>query len=84
MQNDIQQSKTTSTNFVRGGFKSKLQTFHMRMMGEVLVVLAPFLAFSSTYNSNLAHNMFALMSNPRFKSLGMVMNQNNLDGGRIR
>jgi succinate dehydrogenase hydrophobic anchor subunit len=83
MQNEIQQSKTTSTNFVKGNFKSKLQRFHMRVMGKVLVVLAPFLAFSSTYNSNKAHYMLALMSDPWFKSLDVVTNQNSLDGGKI-
>jgi hypothetical protein len=54
MQNEIQQSETTSSNFVRGDFQSKLQTFCMHMMGKVLVILAPFLNFSFTYNSSKA------------------------------
>jgi hypothetical protein len=44
----------------------------MHMMGEVLVVLAPFLAFSFVYKSSKAHNMSALMLNPWFKFLDVV------------
>jgi hypothetical protein len=58
------------------------------MMGEILVVLAPFLTFPSTYNLIKAHNMLALMLDPWFKSLNMVkalvgMGQNNSNGGKI-
>jgi len=42
------------------------------MMGEVLVVLATFLAFSYAYSSSKAHNMLALMLDSQFKSLNVV------------
>jgi hypothetical protein len=46
---------------VKGDFEAELQTFHMHMMGEVLVALVPFLAFAYAYNLSKAHNMLALM-----------------------
>jgi hypothetical protein len=70
MQNDIQQFETTSSNFVKGDFEFELQTFCIHM--KILVVLVPFLAFSYAYNLNKAHNMLALMLDPRFKSLDVV------------
>jgi hypothetical protein len=42
------------------------------MMAKVQVVLAPFLAFTSTYNASKTHNMLALMLDMRFKSLDVV------------
>lgn len=44
----------------------------MRVMGEVLLVLAPLLASSSTYSLSKVHNILALMLDVRFKSLDMV------------
>ncbi len=44
----------------------------MRMMVEVQVVLAPFLAFTYFYNVNKAHNMLALLLNPCCKSFDVV------------
>jgi hypothetical protein len=41
-------------------------------MGEVLVVLAPFLAFSFADSSNEAHNMLALILKPWYKFLDVV------------
>jgi hypothetical protein len=63
MQNEIQHFETTSSNFVKGDFEFKLQTFCMHVMGEILVILAPFLTFASTYNSNKVQNMLALLLN---------------------
>jgi hypothetical protein len=53
---------------VKGDFESKLGALQVCMMVEIQVLLAPFLAFASTYNVNKAHNMLALMLDPRFKS----------------
>jgi hypothetical protein len=72
MQNEIHQSKTASSNFVKGNFESEFQAFCIRMIGKVLVVLAPFLAFSFAYNSSKVHNMLALMLDSRFKFLDVV------------
>lgn len=42
------------------------------MMAKVLVVLAPFLSFASTYNASKVHNMLILMLEPCFKSFNLV------------
>jgi hypothetical protein len=42
------------------------------MMAKVMAVLAPFLSFVTTYIPNKAHNMLALMLDPRFKCLDVV------------
>jgi len=44
----------------------------MRMMGEIMVVLAPFFTFASTYITTKAHNMLTLMQDLCFKSLDVV------------
>jgi hypothetical protein len=68
----MEQSKITSLNFVQGNFEYELGALHIHMMVEVKAVLAPFLAFTSTYNVVKVHNMFALMLDPRFKSLDIL------------
>lgn len=72
MKMEIQQSETTTSNFIKGDFESKLQALHLCMMVEVMVVLAPFLSFATTYTPNKAHNMLALMLDPHFKCLDVV------------
>ncbi len=44
----------------------------MQMMGEIMVVLAQFLVFSSTYISSKAHNILVLMLDLWFKFLNVV------------
>jgi hypothetical protein len=44
----------------------------MHMMGEIMVVLAPFFTFASTYIATKAHNMLTLMQDLCFKSLDVV------------
>ncbi len=72
MQNEIHQSKIASSNFVKGNFESEFKVFCIRMIGEVLVVLVPFLVFSFAYNLSKVHNMLALMLNLLFKFLNVV------------
>jgi hypothetical protein len=67
MQSEIEQCDIDSNNFVKGDFDFELQTLSMHMMGEVMVVLAPFLAFATTYITTKAHNMLVLMLDPRFQ-----------------
>jgi hypothetical protein len=57
---------------VKGDFESKLGALHIHMMAEVKAILAPFLAFASTYIIVKAHNMFVLMLDPQFKSLDIL------------
>jgi hypothetical protein len=49
MQSEIEQFDIGSNNFVKGDFDFELQTLWMHMMGEVMAILAPFLAFATTY-----------------------------------
>jgi hypothetical protein len=57
---------------VKGGFESKLGALHIHMIAKIKAILAPFLAFASTYILVKAHNMFVLMLDPRFKSLDIL------------
>ncbi len=50
-------------------FEFELGTLRVCMMAEVHVVLAPFVAFTYSYNANKAHNMLTLMLGLFFKSL---------------
>jgi hypothetical protein len=42
------------------------------MMGEVMVIMVPFFAFTSTYIATKAPNMLMLMLDPHFKSLDVM------------
>jgi hypothetical protein len=72
VQNEMEQFDIASLNFVRGDFESKLGALCIRMMAEIKAILAPFLAFASTYIAIKAHNMFVLMLDPWFKSLDIL------------
>ncbi len=68
-QNQIQRYEINPFNFVKGDFESKLGALRGHMMAEVQILLAPFLAFTSSYNVSKAHNMLALMLDPCFNLL---------------
>jgi hypothetical protein len=70
MQIQIQQFKITPFDIVRVDFEFELGALWVCMMAKVQVVLAPFFAFTSSYNVNKAHNMLVL--DPHFKFLDMV------------
>ena len=53
-------------------FDSKLLMLTARMREQVVRVLAPFLSFMRVYNPSSAHNMLALMLDPRHKELALV------------
>jgi hypothetical protein len=55
-----------------GNFESELEVLQARMMSEVINALAPFLSFTVSYSSKHAHNMLALMLDPRYKGLSLV------------
>ncbi len=57
---------------MKGDFESELGALRVCMIVEIQVLLAPFLAFASTYNVSKAHNMLALMLNSHFKSLDVM------------
>ncbi len=44
----------------------------VHMMGKMLVILTPFLAFAFVYNSISSHNMLTMMLDMRFKSFDVV------------
>jgi hypothetical protein len=72
MQSEIEQFNINSNNFVRHDFEYELQALCMQMMGEIMVVMAQFLVFSSTNIYGKAHNMLVLMLDLCFKSLNVV------------
>jgi hypothetical protein len=72
MQMEIQQSETTSNNFIKGDFEFELQALHLCMMAKMMAVLAPFLSFATTCTPSKAHNMLALMWDLCFKCLDVV------------
>ncbi len=51
--------RLTPLNFVKRDFENELGALLVRMMAKVLAILAPFLAFTSSYNFSKAHNMLA-------------------------
>jgi hypothetical protein len=55
-----------------GDFDYELQALWMHIMGEVMVILAPFFTFASTYIATKAHNMLPLMQDLCFKSLDVM------------
>ncbi|KAG0584835.1 hypothetical protein M758_3G242300 [Ceratodon purpureus] len=55
-----------------GDFDGELLIMKSRMEEEVLAVLEPLLSFAGTFSRQSAHNMLALMLDPRFKGLGLV------------
>jgi hypothetical protein len=64
--------EVTTTSHGDGDFESELLVLKSRMEEEVLAVLEPLLSFAGTYSRQNAHNMLALMLDPRFKGLGLV------------
>ncbi len=69
MQNEIEILKSLPyINFVRKDFEFELQLLCMHMTTKVHAILAPFLAFASTYSVNKVYNMLAWMLDPHFKS----------------
>jgi hypothetical protein len=57
-----------------GEFESELEILYGRMAGEVATVLRPLLSFARTFDVGKAHNMLALMLDPRFKDLEVILN----------
>ncbi len=57
---------------MRWDFDFELQALWMCMMGEVMAIMVPFLAFASTYITTKAHKMLALMLDPHFRSLDVM------------
>ncbi len=61
MENQIQQYEIILFNFVRGDFEFELGELWVCIMAKIQAILAPFLAFTSSYNASKAHNMLTLM-----------------------
>ena len=56
-----------------GDFESEIEMLKMRMAREAIGVLKPFLAFAVLFSEAKAHNMLALMLDPRFKDLECII-----------
>jgi hypothetical protein len=48
----------------------------LHMMGQVIKVLAPFLAFAEVYSPSKARNMMAIMLDPRHKTMKVIREYN--------
>jgi hypothetical protein len=49
-----------------GEFDAKLEIFYVKMVAKSLHVLQLFLAFCIQFDATMAHNMMALMGDPRY------------------
>jgi hypothetical protein len=58
--------------FIQGDFDLELQEFKLKMMGQVLNALGPFLPFSKSYIIAKAHNMLAIMLDFCFKNMKII------------
>ncbi len=54
-------------------FDGVLHLFQQWMQKQVVQVLNPFLSFMASFQKAKAHNMLAVMLNPCFKGLGLVI-----------
>lgn len=66
------EKELVSPKLEAGNFESELEVLQARMMSEVINTLAPFLSFTVSYSAKHAHNMLALMLDPRYKGLSLV------------
>ena len=57
-----------------GEFEFELEILYGRMVGEVAIVLQPFLSFPHTFDAGKVHNILALMLDPQFKDLEVILN----------
>ncbi len=58
--------------FIQGDFDSELQEFKLKMMGQVLNALGPFLTFSKSYIAIEAHKMLAIVLDFCFKNMKVI------------
>jgi len=56
-----------------GNFDAKLEILYAKMATKSLRVLQPFLAFCVQFDVTTAHNMMALMLDPKYKGLNYVV-----------
>jgi len=54
-------------------FDGEFKILKVRMQKHVIVVLEPFLSFVLGFQPRKTHNMLALMLNPRYKGLWLVI-----------
>ncbi len=65
---DVCRTQALNQPFIRRDFDSELQEFKLRMMGQVLNTLGPFLVLSESSIATKAHNMLVIMFDPCFKN----------------
>jgi hypothetical protein len=54
-------------------FDGQLQTLKVQMQKQVVAILESFLSFFLSFQPYKIHNMLALMLNPQYKGLGLVI-----------
>jgi len=57
---------------IHSDFDLEPQCMKLHMMGQVIKVLAPFLAFTKVYSPSKAHNMMAIMLDPCHKTMKVI------------
>jgi hypothetical protein len=67
LQVDVNTRATHVSPYKLGEADAKLENLYARVGGEAFGVLAPFLAFATSFVKEKAHNMLALMLDPIFK-----------------
>jgi hypothetical protein len=55
-------------------FDGELKILKIRKQKQVIVVLEPFFSFMLGFQPHKAHNMLALMLDPRYKGLRLIIN----------
>jgi hypothetical protein len=66
-----------------GEFDVVLKILCVRMAHVAICVLQPFLDFCDKFDASMAHNMLALMLDPRFKTLKCVTNLIGRDKAQV-
>jgi hypothetical protein len=71
MKFEVAKIQNLNEPFIQNDFDLKLE-FKLKMNSQVLNILTPYLAFSSTYIYSKAHNMLSIMLDPHFQNMKVI------------
>jgi hypothetical protein len=75
MKTKVQLIQANNQFFIQRHFESKCLAFELRMLNQVVDILAPFVAFVTSYHIlTMAHNILIIMLDPQFKSMKTIQN----------
>ncbi len=73
MKTKVQFIQANNQAFIQRHFESKCLSFKLRMLNQVVAILAPLLTFVTSYHIlTTAHNILIIMLDPRFKSIKTI------------